>query len=332
MANIKNPLVSIIVPVYNVEQYIRRCIDSILNQSYKNIELIIVDDGSTDSSPQIIKEYIDKAIIVTQRNKGQAAARNTGLSHATGDFLCFVDSDDYLLDNAIMSMIDTIQRTNADLVCGLAISTGKNETKIPVIHKFKRNTIIGNAEIIKDALLGYNIKTSVWAKLYDARLILNGNCKFIEGLINEDQIFTSALVLNASKVALLNCPVYYIEQRPTSTSRNYKDENITVCHTNYEKLQEIFKSHNKTSYDDYLKCQYVTSVLYTLLSIAYNKEFKIFSHYYSLLDISYFNPDFSNHVKLKGALFFFIYRISLNPRLFYLCVKVAKRFGYKRYN
>ena len=84
MANIKNPLVSIIVPVYNVEQYIRRCIDSILNQSYKNIELIIVDDGSTDSSPQIIKEYIDKAIIVTQRNKGQAAARNTGLSHATG--------------------------------------------------------------------------------------------------------------------------------------------------------------------------------------------------------------------------------------------------------
>ena len=148
MANIKNPLVSIIVPVYNVEQYIRRCIDSILNQSYKNIELIIVDDGSTDSSPQIIKEYIDKAIIVTQRNKGLAAARNTGLSHATGDFLCFVDSDDYLLNDAIMSMLNTIQQTNADFVCGLAISTGKNETEIPVIHKFKKDTIIGNSEIL----------------------------------------------------------------------------------------------------------------------------------------------------------------------------------------
>lgn len=332
MANIKNPLVSIIVPVYNVEQYIRRCIDSILNQSYKNIELIIVDDGSTDSSPQIIKEYIDKAIIVTQQNKGQAAARNTGLYHATGAYLCFVDSDDYLLNDAIMSMLNTIQQTNADFVCGLAISTGKNETEIPVIHKFKRNTIIGNAEIIKDALLGYNIKTSVCAKLYDARLILNGNCKFIEGLINEDQIFTSALVLKANKVALLNRPVYYIEQRVTSISRNYKDENITVCHTNYEQLQIIFKSHNKTGYDDYLKCQYITNVLYTLVSIAYNTKFSTFSHFYSLLDASYFNPDFSSHIKLKGAFISLIYRISQTPRFFYHLVRLSKLLGYTRYN
>ena len=326
------PLVSIIVPVYNVEQYIRRCIDSIISQSYKNIELIIVDDGSTDSSPQIIKEYKDKAIIVTQRNKGQAAARNTGLKYATGNYICFVDSDDYLLNDAIISMIGTIQQTNADFVCGLAISTGKNGTEIPVIHKFKKDTMIGNSEIIKDALLGYNIKNSVWAKLYDAKLIINNNCKFVEGLINEDQVFTSILSLKANKVALLNQPVYYVEQRTTSTSRNYKDESISVYYTNYEKLQTIFKSHNKTGYDDYLKCQYITNVLYTLVSIAYNTKFRTFSHFYSLLDASYFNPDFSSHIKLKGAFFSLIYRISQTPRFFYRLVRLSRLLGYTRYN
>ena len=120
MTSLNTPLVSIIVPVYNVEAYIERCLDSITNQSYNNIELIIIDDGSTDRSSEIIKKYTDSAIIITQKNKGQASARNSGLRKAHGKYICFVDSDDYLFVDAISTLVYNIERYNTDMVCALA--------------------------------------------------------------------------------------------------------------------------------------------------------------------------------------------------------------------
>ena len=333
MANIKNPLVSIIVPVYNVEQYIRRCIDSILNQSYKNIELIIVDDGSTDSSPQIIKEYIDKAIIVTQRNKGQAAARNTGLSHATGDFLCFVDSDDYLYQDAISVLMQRLNDSNADLICGLADTSNKKGKKFSVIKKFSIKTLSKKDDIIKTTLLINNIKSSVCAKLYRSSIILNNKCFFTEGKINEDNTFTCKLSTYLNAVSFVNIPIYYIEQRPSSTSRNFKDTNIAVCYDNYLELINFYKTKQLDYYIPYINCNYIVYVLYTLSGIAYfSKDYQSFYHLYTLLDSSYFKDDIYSCLKLKGKIYSIVYSISKHPKLFYYIIKCARLCGYKRCN
>ena len=112
------PKISIIVPVYNVESYLVRCIDSILNQSFKNFELILVNDGSTDDSLIICKKYlnVDKRIkLVSQVNKGLSAARNTGLRHTSGKYICFIDSDDFVEKDYLLFLINNIEKYNSDI-------------------------------------------------------------------------------------------------------------------------------------------------------------------------------------------------------------------------
>ena len=116
-----NPLISIIIPVYNTAKYLPRCLDSVLKQTYQNLEIIVVDDGSTDNSPKIIKEYATKdnrIKVIHQKNAGLSAARNTGITKATGKYISFVDSDDEISHNMIKKLFDVLQRNNTDIsVC-----------------------------------------------------------------------------------------------------------------------------------------------------------------------------------------------------------------------
>ena len=118
-------LISIIVAIYNVDQYLEQCIDSIINQSYKNLEIILVNDGSTDNSKNICDYYseIDKRIkVVHKKNGGVSSARNTGIDIATGDYIAFVDSDDYLELNMYETMINNLEQNQCDMgVCGYSI-------------------------------------------------------------------------------------------------------------------------------------------------------------------------------------------------------------------
>lgn len=111
--------VSIIIPVYNVERYIERCLESVFNQTFKNSEVIIVNDGSTDKSMDIVKHYKEKCLIINQENSGLSSARNKGLEYATGDFILFIDSDDYIHPSMVKDMYDVIVSTQSDIViCG----------------------------------------------------------------------------------------------------------------------------------------------------------------------------------------------------------------------
>ena len=113
------PLVSVIIPVYNVEKYLRECLDSVLAQTYKNIEVILVDDGSTDSSGHICDEYLnvdDRIKVIHQQNAGLSEARNHGYDFATGVFVYFLDSDDWIQEETLSSLTQRIQDTNADIV------------------------------------------------------------------------------------------------------------------------------------------------------------------------------------------------------------------------
>lgn len=333
MTNCQNPLVSVIVPVYNVETYLERCLNSILNQTYNNIELIIVDDGSTDQSPEIIKKYTNSAIIISQKNKGLAGARNSGLKQAHGKYICFVDSDDYLYEEAISSLVHNIEHCNTDMACGLATTHDIKGNCFPVIKKFNVKTLHEKNDIIINSLLVDNIKCSVWAKLFKAKVILDNNCYFPEGQINEDNIFTCELACYMNAVSFVNIQVYDIEQRATSISRNYKDINITTCYKNYQKLIKFYDSRDLGNYLPYINCNYVLNVLVTLISIAYHSDnYLAFYHYYTLLDSSYFKKDISSGLNLKGKSYHIIYSISKHPKLFYSVIKCAKKCGYKRYN
>lgn len=122
MKNNDNPLISVIIPVYNMEKYLRRCLDSVLAQDYTNLEILVVDDGSTDGSWAICQEYARKDARITvihQENGGLSAARNTGLDRATGAYIAFVDSDDYILPNMYSAMLACKNREDADIPVAL---------------------------------------------------------------------------------------------------------------------------------------------------------------------------------------------------------------------
>lgn len=141
----RNELISIIVPVYKVEKYINRCVDSILAQTYKNLEVILVDDDSSDSCPTICDEYAKKdnrVRVVHKKNEGVSAARNDGISIANGKFICFVDSDDYVAENYVQKMVEEQQKNNADVVfcsyynvCNKVVSKASEDLKELVYNK-----------------------------------------------------------------------------------------------------------------------------------------------------------------------------------------------------
>ena len=118
MMNLENPLISVIVPVYNVEQYLKTCVDSVLNQSYKNWELILVDDGSPDNCPQICDIYVakdDRVKVIHKENGGASSARNAALDIATGEYITFLDSDDFWHNDYLSTMIELCMQYNADI-------------------------------------------------------------------------------------------------------------------------------------------------------------------------------------------------------------------------
>ena len=167
-------LVSIIVPVYNVEKYIERCIESIINQTYKNLEIILVDDGSIDKSINICKKYskIDnRIVIIEQENKGVSSARNTGIKNSHGDFIGFVDPDDFIEPNMYKILINNVLKYNCNVgVCGvrnIEDITGKLiEETIQ-----QEDKILNNEEFWKKLLNGKDMPSSVWNKIFKRDII-----------------------------------------------------------------------------------------------------------------------------------------------------------------
>ena len=162
----KDEFISIIIPVYNVKEYLKRCVDSVLNQSYKNIEVILIDDGSTDGSEKICDEYAKKdkrVVVVHQKNSGVSASRNKGIELATGKYLSFIDADDYVSENYIFDLY-----RNIDNSIGLIISNAKDvvEDKIIDYNSVKKDIIISSIEAKKELFIGKKFSMVCWGNLY----------------------------------------------------------------------------------------------------------------------------------------------------------------------
>lgn len=214
------PKISVIIPVYNVEKYLVRCINSILNQSFENFELILVNDGSTDNSLEICKTYLnkDKRIkLVSQANKGLSAARNTGLSYAKGNYICFVDSDDFVEKDYLLLLLNSIEKYDSDIsMCeyyltdnkGKRYSIGKfNEPKdIPVLSGKETFSYFYKSDYVANVV--------AWNKIY--RSYLFDNIKYNEGCFFEDELIALRLFYKAKKVSFVRTPLYNYVQRKGS--------------------------------------------------------------------------------------------------------------------
>ncbi|WP_428050733.1 glycosyltransferase family 2 protein [Candidatus Avelusimicrobium caledoniensis] len=214
-----SPLISVVVPIYNMAAYLPRCVDSILAQTYKNLEIILVDDGSTDNCLEICQQYAQKdnrIKVIHQENKGVSAARNAGLDNMHGDFVAFVDPDDWLAENAYEILIDLHQKTGADIAWGNIIfhyADGRPPKEQPLY--FSSNT---NWNHISQEDYLITLQPSCWNKLYIKRLFNKGVQFATQYTYGEDLDFMFHAVQAANFVAFTTAPVYHYLVRSNSVS------------------------------------------------------------------------------------------------------------------
>lgn len=202
-------LVSIIVPIYNVEKYLNECIKSLVSQTYPNVEIILVDDGSSDRSSKICDEWglRDSRIkVIHKTNGGLSDARNAGLEIAEGRYLMFVDSDDFVDSSIVSELYNSIKETDSEIACGGVYSYKDGEVKELFKRKIVDNTVYSGMNRLK-ALLNTVTDCAVWGKLYKKEVI--GNHRFIKDRYNEDVIFLFDIYLNCDKIVYKSRPLYY---------------------------------------------------------------------------------------------------------------------------
>lgn len=235
-------MISIIVPVYNVEEYIDDCISSILAQSWRDFELILVDDGSTDRSGSLCDSYAQKDAriqVIHQKNAGQAAARNVGLTHAKGSHIVFVDSDDYIERDMLRSMAEVEKRTDADLVmCGYKLIREEETEEKPLF-----NRVIKAKEFWKYA---HNKKYLVACVMTCNKLIradIFDNLRFREGIINEDTNILFPLISGCKTIAFIKPCLYCYRIREGSTMTSpYTIKRARVIYDYVFRTRELSKN------------------------------------------------------------------------------------------
>lgn len=223
------PKISIIIPVYNGEEYIERCLDSISKQSYENIEIIIINDGSTDNTQLICDGYLEKecrARVVSKENEGVSVARNAGLDLAVGDYIYFADADDYVLQDGIKNLVNKVDETAADLIVAeYYVADRFNESKVSPLVTNDRDGFLCSI------LTGRN-HSALWNKLFKRKLF--DKVRFIENICYmEDRVLiVDILIFCQPKISFLDFPVYVY----------WQDEN-SITGSKDKRILKIFNAH-----------------------------------------------------------------------------------------
>lgn len=259
---------SIIIPVYNVEKYLNECVESVLNQTYKNFEIILVDDGSTDSSPQICDSYAEKDIrikVIHKENGGLSSARNAGIENMTGDYVLFLDSDDFWDNNkALEHLSSIIAENNTDVVCygykEFYESTNERKNVICIPEMLFSDL---STEDQLEALLTNGIFTSsACCKTIRTKLIFDKDIYFVENITSEDIDWSARILLNAKSFALYNDYFYNYRQRDGSITHQIKYKNLEILSNNIIKCinlaEKVEEGRLKDLYLNYVAYQYIT--------------------------------------------------------------------------
>ena len=234
-------LISIVLPIYNVENYIEKCMESVLNQTYKNIEIILVDDGSPDNCPIICDQYVkedNRVKVVHKENGGLSDARNAGIKVANGDYITFIDSDDYVDKDYVEFLYNTIEETDADIAIGghrVIYDSGK------IIEKeTHENSVLEPKKVLERILYDDGIDLSAWGKLYK-RYLFN-DIKFPKGRLFEDSATTYMLVDKANKIAINSISKYnYIIRKNSISNAKFSPKKMDLI-TSTREMSEYVKN------------------------------------------------------------------------------------------
>lgn len=222
---------SIILPVYKVEKYIKSCVDSILGQSFKEFEVILVDDGSPDKSPEICDEYAKKdsrVKVIHKPNGGQADARNVGLEAAQGDYICYVDSDDFLADEGVLQLLAEKTESQPDIVHYKFKEWFESDGRIADC-RFDYNVPTEGrslAEIYCDLVDKDAYYNSAWSKIIRRELLIDNNIRFEKGIVGEDNEWYYHVVMVAESLVLVDEPLYVYRRRQGSTTTSTTRKNL----------------------------------------------------------------------------------------------------------
>lgn len=271
--------ISVVVPVYNVEEFLESCIKSILAQTYKNLEILLLDDGSTDSSGKVCDEYAKKdnrIKVIHKKNEGISATRNLGIKISTGEYLVFIDSDDYITKDFCEILYNNLKNTNSDIsivsycvvdenkkvIYDAAKKTGLQDDQI-VIYK--------SSAIIKELLKQKTIKNFVWNKLFRKSVI----CKFDVGKIYEDISFSIDVFSKASKVVYQNTNCYNYAKRNSSITATITENNLkqfsNAIGQRYKKINEYYPKLSKYNIYALLESTLALSTKNAMLNRKYKK-------------------------------------------------------------
>jgi len=260
---------SIIVPIYDVEEYLPRCIDSILAQKCEDFELILVDDGSPDNCPRICDEYAgrdDRVSVIHQPNRGVSMARNAGMKAARGDYITFVDGDDYILADAYEKMIKEMENNKLDILSGRGcrLVDGKMTINEAYDRKFP-DRIYPGAEFMHLCLRQGFMATSCCMNIYDRKFLLDNELFFVD-LLHEDELWIPQVFLKAQRVKYINRVfyVYLLRQNSRSTAKDRTQNGIDLLGICYE-LEKVYartgNEDQRKYFNDFLLDRYLLAVL-----------------------------------------------------------------------
>jgi glycosyltransferase involved in cell wall biosynthesis len=239
-------LISVIVPIFNVEQYLKRCVNSLIHQTYRNLEIILVDDGSSDQCPQLCDQYLkndNRIKVIHKPNGGLSDARNAGLRIATGDYISFVDSDDWISIYMFEELLSIMRNQKSDIVECKALWTSKQaeEDKNSSVKKVYRFSV---EEALKHLILDDILHQTVWNKIYSRTVI--GDMEFEVGKTNEDEYWTYQIFSRANSICYIEKEMYYYFQRSNSImGNNYSVKRLDALEAKKQRL--MFLSDNYPS-------------------------------------------------------------------------------------
>lgn len=242
----KNELISIIVPIYNVEKYLPKCIESIINQTYKNLEIILVDDGSKDDCPKICDKYKkeDKRIkVIHKENGGLSDARNKGLEISKGKYLIFVDSDDYIDMHMVEKLYNDLIENNADIsICN---HYRDYQNGILEVKNFpNKKVVVTKEEIFYNIYNNYSVPTIIsWGKIYKKALFKN--IRYPLGKLHEDEAIIIDILANTSRISYFDEPLYYYVQRQDSITKQFNLKRLDIIPIHESRIEKIKNNYSK---------------------------------------------------------------------------------------
>lgn len=313
------PKLSVIVPVYNVDRYLNRCIESILDQSFVDFELILVDDCSKDKSPQICDDYKKDPrvkVIHNKQNKGLSEARNAGIHEACGSYLSFIDGDDFIVPNTFSNMISELEQYNLDIISGYFMSYVSEDNYYCDIRKHTfSNEVCSGVEFICKGIKEGSMSMCVPINFYKRELVIKNNLFFKPGILHEDELWTPQVFIKAQRVKYIDLCFYMYVRREgsiTQVTNKYKNA-IDLVNTCYY-LEKYF-SENVSN-----KC-YLKILNDNILTLFLNAVYIGNLVNDPIIKKSFvFGKPKTTKNKLKVLLFI------INKRLYYLCNKTLKKF------